>query len=190
MPKGRFYNVHGFVDFIINNYIKENWICVDATLGNGYDALKIYRQLGTGGYLYGFDIQSIAVTNSSKLINEKFGNKTNIEFIVDSHENVDNYIKDSIDFFIMNLGYLPGGNKNITTTYMSTKSFLDKSLLKLRRDGLGIIVFYPGHSEGLKELDNIVAYLNNFNQKDYNIMKIDFINQINHPPQLVIIERI
>lgn len=189
MSKGKISNVHSIVDIIIDNHLKDNSICIDATLGNGKDAVKIYDKLGDKGFLYAFDIQSNAIHNSTLLFEKKYGRVSNISFIKDSHSNIREYINDTIDFFIMNLGYLPGGDKDITTTSKTCIEFLDFSINNLNSGGIGIIVFYPGHTPGLEELENITIYLSKFDQRLYNIVNIKFLNQKSSPPQLAIIER-
>lgn len=188
VAKGRFSNVHSIVNWIIENIVEEHWICVDATVGNGNDFLKILNKLNNG-FLYGFDVQEIAI-NTTKSLLESENSKSNYKLILDSHENVKSHIFENIDFFIMNLGYLPGGDKNITTTKNSTKSFLENAIDILNINGIGVVVFYPGHEMGKDEFIYINEYLSRLDQKLYNILKFDFINQRNNPPQLIVIERI
>ena len=63
---GKFSNVHQIVEYIINMYVKEDFICVDGTLGNGFDSLKILSKLSNKGTLYSFDIQKEAILKSEK----------------------------------------------------------------------------------------------------------------------------
>lgn len=186
--KGKINNVHQIVDRIIKNFIKPGFLCVDGTLGNGYDSEKILNLLNGNGFLYSFDIQKEAIKNSKNLLNKT--DYKNYHLILDSHENVDKYIKNEIDFFIMNLGYLPKGDKSITTTAETTIKFLSKINYMLRPNGLGLIVFYLGHDEGAREGREVYKYLEGYNQKEFNILKVNFLNQKNIPPELVIIERI
>ena len=113
-------NVHTITDSIIVNHIEANSIIVDATAGNGNDTLKLARLVGNEGKIYAFDIQKSAIEKTRELLlNEGlYGN--NVELIEDSHSNVDLHVKENIDFAIMNLGYLPGGDKSIFTKSEST----------------------------------------------------------------------
>lgn len=190
MSIGNFANVHSFVDIIIEKVIKEDWICIDATLGNGNDTLKIANKISPEGKLYGFDIQKLAINNTADLLELNGLNRDNIHLIHDDHVNFNKYVKSKIDFFIMNLGYLPGGNKNITTNRKTTLEFVNRVVDYMNTGGIGIIVFYPGHVEGREELIEITGFLSILNQKSFNIFKINFINQKNNPPQLIVIERI
>lgn len=186
----RFSNIHQIIDYVIEESIYSDSICVDGTLGNGYDSLKILRILSDHGKLYSFDIQEKAIINSRELFEKEGFFHENINLILDSHENVLRYVNEPIDFFILNLGYLPGSDKNITTKATTVKSFLDNISTILKSQGIGIIVFYPGHKEGKIELEYISSYLSTFDQKCYNIIEFKYINQINNPPQVIILERV
>ncbi len=190
MSIGRFSNVHSIVDNIIEQVVNKKWICIDATVGNGNDALKIIKKLSLEGKFYGFDIQKEAINNTIKLLkhNGLFGD--NVQLIQDNHMKFSKYVNSKIDFFIMNLGYLPGGDKSITTNWKSTLKFVSEASSYLNIGGIGIIVFYPGHKEGLEELINITSFLCNLDQKTFNVFNTSFINQKNNPPQLIVIERI
>lgn len=187
---GKFSNIHQIIDVLLSLHLKENSICIDATLGNGYDTLKLSQLLNGSGKIYSFDIQKIAIEKSKELFKKKNIDTSNIKLINDNHCNVESYVDESIDFFIMNLGYLPSGDKSITTNYSDVISFLDKVLLKMNSNSYGLVVFYPGHIIGMEEYINVTKYLEKLEQLKFNIIKIEHINQINFPPKLVIIERI
>lgn len=188
--KYRLANVHQIVDLIIDTYLKKGWTCVDATLGNGKDSLKLYKALDGECKIYSFDIQDQAIVNSKKLFAENEISEDKIKVICDSHENIDTYIHEPVDFFIMNLGYLPGGNKDITTNYKSVKIFLDKITLIMQEKSFGLIIFYPGHEAGMEEYIKISKYLSALDQNKFNVSKIEQINQKNQPPLVVMVERL
>ncbi len=154
-------------------------IVVDMTIGNGNDTLFLCQNFS---FVYGFDIQQIALDNTMKLLEEN--NLHNYKLIVDSHTNIDNYINREIGGAIFNLGYLPNGDKNITTLSHSTIIALEKTLKLIRRKGIIVIVIYDGHVQGKEEAKNIENYLANLNQKEYDVLLYKYINQINNPPYL------
>ncbi len=150
---------------IIDKFVKYNDIVVDATVGNGYDILNLSNYV-KAGYLFGFDIQDIAINNTKKLLD--YNNITNYKLFNVGHENIYNILKDynkKISLIIFNLGYLPGGNKNITTNFNTTIKAIDDSLKLLNNKGMILIVVYPGHDAGKKESDELKLYLNNINNK-------------------------
>lgn len=173
---------------IILKHVKKGFYVLDCTVGNGNDTLLLADLVGDEGKVYGFDIQNTALEiTSSKLIKENLEER--VKLIKDSHENIDLYIKVKMDLIIYNLGYLPKGDKNITTKKESTLISINKSLDLLNRNGIILITCYTGHVGGLDEKNGIENYLKNLNQKKYNVLKYDFINQINSPPILYGVEK-
>ena len=57
-------------------------------------------------------------------------------------------------------------------------------------EGQIVITFYPGHRPGFEESINIINFLRTLNQKEFNVIRYDFLNQINNPPFVCLIERI
>ncbi len=158
-------------------------VAVDMTAGNGYDTKKILDILKPRK-MYCFDVQEDAKNNTLARV----GNRIN--FILDSHANIDSYITDSIDIAIYNLGYLPGSNHSITTTYSEVIKSLKATLTLLSENGYILITIYPGHDEGYKEKVEVENFLRSISQKEYTIIKYDFINQINNPPYVISIYKI
>ena len=82
----------------------------------------------------------------------------NIKLILDRHENFKQYISENIDGAIFNLGYLPGGDKNITTKTNSTLKCLEDALECLNVHGVVVVVIYVGHHEGAIEGKGIFEF--------------------------------
>ncbi len=174
-------------DIIFKN-VKEGQTVVDCTVGNGNDTVLLAKQVGLKGKVYGFDIQKEALEGTlKKLTCENLDNR--VRLIMDGHENIDLYINEKIDFIIYNLGYLPKGNKNIKTKKDTTLVSLKKSLDLLNDNGIILVTCYIGHEGGIEEKDGVEEFLRELNQKVYNVIKYDFINQINYPPILYGVEK-
>lgn len=171
--------------YIIENRTKNNIKACDMTAGNGYDS-KFILDKKNPEILYAFDIQDLAKDNTLKLI----GNRSNLKFILDNHKNIDKYINEKIDLFVYNLGFLPKGDKYITTDYKSVIESLKYSLKLLNKNGLILITFYPGHDKGKEESKYVGEFLKSLNQKLFQVIKYDFFNQINNPPYLVSIRKL
>lgn len=182
-------NLSNFNEFVIKSYISEDYICIDGTCGNGHDLLKIKQQLNDTGKVFAFDIQSSALENAKKMIIDNSYSVENIEFIKDSHENLDMYVAGEIDFAIYNLGYLPGSNKSITTIWESTKISLNKILKLIKVGGLVSITAYPGHQEGYEERNELREYLLSLDNKIFNISNMRYFNQKDTAPETFIIEK-
>jgi len=181
-------NALGLSKEYMDKKMKNALVVVDATMGNGFDTCYLRSKLDSKGFLYAFDIQKTAIENTKKrLIENKI--YSNVLLINDSHVEFKKYIDKEVDLIVYNLGYLPKGDKNITTLSESTLKSIKNGMDILNHKGLIIITIYPGHIEGEKEFNIISEFLKTVDQKKFEIIKIEFYNQINRPPVLFIIER-
>lgn len=152
---------------ICKENISKNDYVVDMTVGNGHDTLFLAK---LSKKVFGFDIQSIAINNTLSLLNKE--NVSNYELFLESHINIDkvlNKYKNNIKLILFNLGYLPCGDKSITTKWESTLEALKRSIGMIKDNGLVLMVFYP-HEEGKMEAKAVLNYLNSYNIK-YNVYK-------------------
>lgn len=155
-------------------------IAVDATLGNGYDTDFLSKNFSK---VYSFDIQKCAInTYQSKNIN-------NVVLVNNSHEDFSKYINGKVDCIVYNLGFLPGGDKNITTKCQSTLMSLESSLNIIDKGGLITIALYRGHEEGKKEESAVISFAQNLPKEKYGVMLHSFINRNNTAPFLIVIEK-
>ncbi len=141
---------------ICKENISKNDVVVDMTIGNGHDTLYLAK---LSKKVMGFDIQEIAIYNTDNLL--KINNVSNYELINTSHDKIDEVLKEythKIKLILFNLGYLPCGDKSITTRHDTTLKAVKKSMDMLSADGLVLIVFYP-HEEGKLESKEVLSYL-------------------------------
>ena len=171
--------------YLIENRVENNIRACDMTAGNGNDS-KFILDKKNPKILYAFDIQKLSQERCKKLI----GQRKNFKFILDDHKNIGKYIEEKIDLFIYNLGFLPKGDKSITTNYKSVIQSLKSCLDLLNENGLILITFYPGHEEGKNEEKYVGEFLKNLDQKTFQVIKYNFYNQINNPPFLISIRKV
>jgi len=162
---------------------------VDCTMGNGNDTAFLCSLVGEKGKVYGFDIQEEAILNTRKRLEELNVLERSV-LILDGHETIDKYIKETVKVVIFNLGYLPKGNHKITTKKETTLEAVQKCLDLLEPNGIILLIIYPGHENGKLEKEALESFASTLNQKDYNVVKISFQNQINYPPELICIEKV
>ena len=164
----------------LEKHIKPGDIVIDATCGNGHDTLFLANLVGNTGIVHAYDIQEQAIKNSKELTK----NFNNIIFHQISHEYID---VDKINAVIFNLGYLPSGDKTITTKPSSTKNALLNLIEKFETNKkmLILIVVYPGHIEGQKESLWLDEYLTNLDTS-FMCSKYQPLNQKNAPYILTI----
>ncbi|MFW5971901.1 MAG: class I SAM-dependent methyltransferase [Bacillota bacterium] len=177
-----------FSHMLLKEYIIKGDTVVDATAGNGHDTVYLANLVGREGKVWSFDIQKAAIYNTRKKLMER-SLENRVELIKDGHQNLEKYINKKIKAMVFNLGYLPGGDKEITTEKNTTLAALDKGLSLLTNGGLIVLVIYTGHPGGIDELNTILCYTSELDENIYNVLKYNFINQDTSPQVLAIIKR-
>lgn len=172
----------------LEKIIEKGNVVIDATMGNGYDTVYLGNLVGETGKVYAFDVQEEAITSTrKKVIRDNMEDR--IELILDGHENLDKYVKEEVSCVVFNLGYLPRAKHVVITKADTTLQAIKKSLELLKPNGIISIAAYIGHEGGLDEKNYVCEYLNNLDQKQYNVLHMEFTNQINNPPQLILVEK-
>ncbi len=177
--------------YITSSYTFPGCVIVDATCGNGHDTLALAESKPSR--LYGFDIQQAAVdATEARLASSGYGPQLDdgtISIICDSHSNMYRYVKDPADVIVFNLGYLPGGDKTKPTHKDDTLDAVKASLELLAKDGILTITMYSGHTEGLEEKNMLMRMAEALDPKVYHAAYVNFINQKNSPPEILMITR-
>ena len=161
-------------------HIKKGGVAVDFTMGNGHDTLWLSNAVGEEGKVYAFDIQPQALASSEKLLTES-GAAKNYTLILDSHSNVKDYVKEKICIGMFNLGFLPSGDKSITTKRDTTMIAIRAAIDLLDADGALLIAVYPGHEEGTIEGNLIDEELSKLNRKELCACKFKIVNSPTSP---------
>lgn len=160
-------------------HIKEGGIAVDFTMGNGHDTLYLSKAVGDLGKVYAFDIQEQAVKNTAALLEEN--GCCNCTLICDSHSNVKKYVKEEICAGVFNLGYLPGGDKKVTTLRPTTKEAVESAIELLAPDGIVLIAVYPGHAEGALEGEMLTEMFKKLDRREICCSKFCIVNSPTSP---------
>jgi Putative rRNA methylase. len=175
-------NITDLAHHIVKNFCRSFDTAIDATLGNGYDTdflLQYFKKV------YSFDIQKDAVDNYSR----KFEDADHLILINGSHEYFDRYITDTVDCIMYNLGFLPGGDKSITTKSQSTIESMKKGIELLKSGGLITIAIYNGHPEGKNEEKELHSFMSTLPKNKYGVLLHSYLNRDNTAPALAVIEK-
>ncbi len=132
-------------------------LAVDATLGNGHDALFLAGLVGEEGRVIGFDIQDQAIKSSQRRLTEG-GVMERCELVEASHARMNDFVPGEVSAVTFNLGYLPGADQEMITRSRSTLEALNVSLELLRSEGVITCVCYPGHPGGGEEAEQVLAW--------------------------------
>ncbi|CAM2933174.1 class I SAM-dependent methyltransferase [Hathewaya histolytica] len=166
---------------IIKNYCTNFNVAVDCTLGNGYDTDFLCKTFKT---VYSFDIQKSAIDNY------KNKNISNVILIEDSHSKIKEYLGHiKADCFMYNLGFLPGGDKTITTKAEFSLESIKQALGNLNSKGIISICLYIGHKAGKQEEEILLPFLQSLDKSKYAITLHTFLNRSESAPLLIVIEK-
>jgi 16S rRNA C1402 N4-methylase RsmH len=189
MDNVKYGKIVDFVHLLIKeSYGEKNELSfIDATCGNGFDALFLCKVARSCGHVMAFDIQNQAIERTTTLLESNLQYK-NYKIIKDSHEFCNKYITEKIDAALFNLGYLPFSDKQVTTEPKITINAINNLLSMLKTDGRIYITTYITHDTG-QEMKEINKYLTSLDKKDYNVINMKIINKENSPPELFIIEK-
>lgn len=156
-------------------HIVEGGVAVDFTMGNGNDTLWLSDKVGRTGHVYAFDIQPEAVLRTKTRM-EAEASYQNYTLVCDSHHRAGEYINSPICAGIFNLGFLPGGDKGITTLRETTLPAVSAAISMLDSKGALLIAVYPGHEEGRLEGELLQETLSLLPQKKYSVSLLKMVN--------------
>ena len=165
---------------LITAHLKEGGVVADFTMGNGHDTLWLSRAVGEHGKVYAFDVQQAALDSTRALLEAEHAPE-NYTLIRDSHHNCEQYIKEKICVGMFNLGWLPGGDKSITTLRETTLPAVQAAVRLLDDDGGILLAVYPGHEEGRIEGELITEYLSTLDRRKICCSKFRIVNSPTSP---------
>lgn len=164
----------------ILTHLKEGDVCADFTMGNGHDTEFLSKTVGENGRVYAFDIQPQAVASTAENL-KAAGCPENYTLICDSHHKAAEYIHEPIKAGMFNLGWLPGGDKSITTMRETTMPAIEAAIGLLAPDAVLTVAVYPGHPEGDAEGKMIEEYLSSLSRFKLCCTKIKIVNSPTSP---------
>ncbi|RFB17878.1 16S rRNA (cytosine(1402)-N(4))-methyltransferase [Bacillus sp. HNG] len=181
-----------FARKVLNLAINEGDYAVDATIGNGHDTAMLASLVGDSGHVFGFDIQREAIeSTTSRLKEQELLNRVSL-FHKSHNQLLTTIPKEAhgkIAGAVFNLGYLPGGNKEIVTKPDSTIEAIEQLLSLMKPEGIIVLVVYHGHDEGAVERDRLLEYCSTLDQQRAHVLMYRFMNQMNNPPFIISIEK-
>ena len=186
-----------FAMHIVRAYVNPGDTVIDATCGNGHDTLALARM--EPAQLYAFDVQEAAVRATAQLLEASGYDDAIAEgrFVLAQlgHEKLKGFCEErgceeaSVKAAVFNLGYLPGGSKEITTATGTTLTAVQGAMELLAPNGLICITMYSGHPEGRREKDALLALAEGLDAGQWHTAFIGMPNQKHNPPEILLITR-
>ncbi len=169
-------------------HLRGGCTAADCTAGNGHDTCFLARLCGEEGHVYAFDIQEEALASTDALLGRE-GLSDRVTLIHDGHEHIAEHVPAPLDAVMFNLGWLPGGDKSVTTRWETTRTAVLAGLSLLKKGGVETICVYPGHDEGNIERENLSALLSALSPREYNALRCVFPNAGPGAPECWIIQK-
>lgn len=163
---------------------------VDATLGNGFDTIALLKECSPDGTVWSIDIQERAFVTTAENISEVDFTASHIN-CHGCHSKIKDFIPKEyhgkISTVMFNLGYLPGSDRKVITRPESTIDAITNALEIITSGGVVTVMCYRGHDES--EYQAILEWSKPIDQKKYQILHYNFLNQKNKAPSLFCIEK-
>ena len=153
-----------FAQLSLARVLRPGDVTVDATAGNGHDALFLARRTAPGGVVHCFDIQAEALARTGRLL-AGAGLADAARLHACGHECLREVLPDDVcgrvRAVVFNLGFLPGGPAGdgaVVTRLATTLAALEAAKAVLAPDGLVAVVCYTGHVGGREEAAAVAAW--------------------------------
>lgn len=124
---------------------------IDATLGNGHDALFLAQCVGERGKVFGFDVQEQALHSATQHLRNHGILESAYEWHWASHARMGELVRNPVKVVMFNLGYLPGADHSVITTAEDTLAALAAAAELIVPGGMLTVVCYLGHAGGERE---------------------------------------
>ena len=161
---------------------------IDATMGNGHDTQFLCELVGESGHVYAFDIQPQAVEHTRARL-QAAGVLSRATLYCVSHACMRDHVSEPVQAVVFNLGWLPGGDKRVTTQWESTRQAVEQALYLLAPEGICCICVYPGHEAGDDERQQLTAWLSSLRPQDFNVLHHRFLNAGPGAPECFILQK-
>lgn len=176
---------------VVKAVLQAGDIAIDATAGNGHDTQFLATCVGPCGKVYSFDVQSAAIDATARRLRSIGLN--NVTLLHKSHAEMQSALPEagigSVSAIMFNLGYLPTGDKMLTTQLESTITAVRSGLILLRHGGIMTILAYVGHSGGMEEAIAVKHLLNELSPSDYEVQEVAANRGRKSAPRLFVLRR-
>ncbi len=174
------YNALTLSHKLMAEFVRPKSLCIDATMGRGFDTAYLCGLTGPDGQVLAFDIQQDALHSTDRLLKER--GLSNARLILDSHSNMEQYVQpESADCVTFNFGWLPKGDHSIFTRAETSIPAIEAAMRVIRPEGLVSMCVYYGGESGFEERDALLRYFETIDHRGYTAVVSQFVNRPNCP---------
>ena len=172
-------------------------LAIDLTAGRGRDTCMLAEAVGPTGRVLAYDIQHEALTATARALREigrepaclsvgqPIPSSPGIFLCEGCHGTLADAVAEGAKVVMANLGYLPGGDPQVTTRDMTTLAALERGLKILEVGGRLIVTVYTGHPGGAEEEVAVNKLLGGLPGTDWQVLQIRVVNHIDAPAVFV-----
>ena len=157
----------------VADVVRRGDVVVDATLGNGHDTLFLAQCVGSGGQVFGFDVQEEAIRSTVKRLAEAGIAESVCQLYLESHAKMGEYVPEGVRAVMFNLGYLPGGDKVMITRVDTSLAAVARALGLLAAGGVMTVMCYPGHAGGGEEALAVKGLLAGIGRESFDVKLLE-----------------
>lgn len=160
---------------------------VDATCGNGRDLTYLAELIFPPAEanfpvfkLFAYDVQEAALRSARERASASLSDNqaAQIRYLQRCHSQIGRAEASTpIALIVYNLGYLPGGDKTLTTKSETTALSLRRASELLMPSGALSIMCYPRHEEGHREWRAVRAWLQNLPPAVWSVQEHCWLNR-------------
>lgn len=185
-----------FLDFsasILRQVLHPGDLAVDATLGNGRDAVLLAEAVGPAGRVFCFDIQELAIRRASERL-AAAGVLERVVLLRAGHERLAEHLPPEalrrVRAATFNLGFLPGSDRRVVTRPETTLAALTALLPFMAPSGVVSIAVYTGHPGGQAEGEAIAAWCAALDPALWRAVRHEQVNKPVNREVLYLLERL
>ncbi|CAM9184177.1 unnamed protein product [Pylaiella littoralis] len=163
---------------------------LDCTAGNGHDSLALGKAVALKdglGSLYVMDVQERALEATRERLRSELGElalKRSTLINGNFREMPPELEPESVQLVVYNLGWLPGGDKSITTKLEDTLESIEAAKPLVKHGGMISVMLYKGHAEGERETDAVLGYAAGLALNQWRVFTHERINRPDSPQLL------
>lgn len=154
---------------LVREVVEPDDSVIDATAGNGHDTCFLAEAVGKNGRVVAFDVQHDALQRTSARLDDV--GYQNVTLHQRSHaemkDAVPEFLHGSVAAVMFNLGYLPGGDHEVTTSTESSLTAITVALRLVRSGGIVTVLAYPGHAGGHDEAGSVRHLLEELHPNEF-----------------------
>lgn len=172
-------------------------LAIDLTAGRGKDTCLLAEAVGPTGRVLAYDIQHQALAATARAlrdfdrepvflsVGQAIPSSAGIFLVEGCHSTVADAVTEGAKVVMANLGYLPGGDPQVTTREMTTLAALEQGLKILEIGGRLIVTVYTGHPGSTEEEVAVNMLLSGLPSADWQVLQVRVVNHVDAPVLLV-----